>query len=69
MKSYEYRKLKGRIVEKYGTMAAFADALGLSKQSLSLKMTGKVGLSQEDIEQWSELLDIQQEDYGIFYFA
>lgn len=69
MKSYEYRKLKGRIVEKYGTMAAFAEALGLSKQSLSLKMTGKVGLSQEDIEQWSELLDIQQEDYGIFYFA
>lgn len=69
MKSYEYRKLKGRIVEKYGTMGAFAEALGLSKQSLSLKMTGKVGLSQEDIEQWSELLDIQQEDYGIFYFA
>lgn len=69
MKSYEYRKLKGRIVEKYGTMAAFAEALGLSKQSLSLKMTGKVGLSQEDIEQWSELLDIKLEDYGIFYFA
>ena len=69
MKSYEYRKLKGRIVEKYGTMGAFADALGLSKQSLSLKMTGKVGLSQEDIELWSELLDIDQEDYGVFYFA
>ena len=69
MKTYEYRKLKGRIVEKYGTMGAFAEALGLSKQSLSLKMTGKVGLSQEDIELWSELLDIPQEDYGIFYFA
>ena len=69
MKAYEYRKLKGRIVEKYGTMGAFAEALGLSKQSLSLKMTGKVGLSQEDIELWSELLDIPQEEYGIFYFA
>ena len=69
MKTYEYRKLKGRIVEKYGTMGAFAEALGLSKQSLSLKMTGKVGLSQEDIELWSGLLDIPQEEYGIFYFA
>ena len=69
MCKYQYRKLIGRIVEVYGTRKAFAEALGLSENSLSLKLNGKTGFSQEDIIEWSRLLDISQDEYGSFYFT
>lgn len=65
---YQYRKLKGKIVEKYGTQKAFADALDISENSLSLKLNGKTGFSQKDIIKWSLLLDIDQAEYQSFYF-
>ncbi len=65
---YQYRKLKGKIVEKYGTQKAFADALDISENSLSLKLNGKTGFSQKDIVKWSLLLGIDQAEYQSFYF-
>ena len=41
---YTYNKLRGRIIEKYGTQEKFARELGVSKNSLSLKMNGKTSL-------------------------
>lgn len=67
--SYSYCKLRGRIVEKYHTQANFARAIGISKNALSRKMSGKVRLSQEDMVQWSELLDISKESFGEFFFT
>jgi len=69
MCKYQYRKLIGRIVEVYGTRKAFAEALGLSENSLSLKLNGKTGFSQDDIIEWSRLLNISQDEYGSFYFT
>lgn len=69
MCKYQYRKLIGRIVEVYGTRKAFAEALGLSENSLSLKLNGKTGFSQDDIIEWSKLLNISQDEYGSFYFT
>ncbi len=66
---YEYAKLKGRITEKFGTQEKFADAVGISPNSLSLKLNGKTGISQHDIISWSQLLDISPDEYGDFYFA
>ena len=45
---YNYKKLRGRIVEKYGSQKNFADILGVSENSVSKKMQGKTGFSQED---------------------
>jgi len=66
---YKYDKLRGRIIEKYRTQEAFAKEIGISKNSLSLKMNGKTGFSQEDIMEWSKLLDICQNEIGIYFFA
>ena len=38
---YTYNKLRGRIVEKFGTQDKFAEALNVTKQWVSMKMTGK----------------------------
>lgn len=66
---YDYSKLRGRIVEKYGTASAFADALGIHKAQVSAKLNNKVDITKTDIENWSNLLGIGLEDYGVFYFA
>ena len=66
---YKYDKLRGRIVEKFGSQNNFANALETTTVTVSKKMTGKTGFSQEDIEQWSELLDIEQSEYGAYFFT
>ena len=65
---YQYNRLKGKIIEKYGTRKACAKAVGISENSLSLKLNGKTGFSQEDIVKWSSLLDITMDEYPSFYF-
>lgn len=66
---YSYDKLRGRIVEKYGSQEKFAEVIGISPNSLSKKMTGKTGFSQKDIIRWAELLDIDKADYSEYFFA
>jgi hypothetical protein len=66
---YTYSKLRGRIIEKFGTLGNFAEAIGLSRVSVSNKMQCKAGFSQEDIELWSSKLDIDNKDIGSFYFT
>lgn len=66
---FSYNKLKGRIVEKYGTQGKFAEILGISKTAMSKKMNCETGFSQEDIIVWSELLGIKPEEYGEYFFA
>ena len=66
---YTYNKLRGRIIEKYGTQEEFAREVGISKNSLSLKMNGKTGFSQTDINKWSFLLDISADEIGLYFFT
>ena len=66
---YTYDKLRGRIVEKFGTQDKFAQVLGISKTSLSKKMTGKAGFSQADVNKWTSLLDIDNSEIGLYFFT
>jgi hypothetical protein len=66
---YDYSKLRGRIVEKYGTLSKFAEVLGTSLVVVSNKMTNKTGFSRADIERWAELLDISGDEYDLYFFA
>lgn len=69
MKTYfSYNKLRGRIVEKFKTNAAFAEKLGISEVSMSKKLSCKTGFSQDDIVSWSELLDIKPFEYSLYFF-
>lgn len=69
MPVYNYSKLRGRIVERFGTMSAFADSMGITKQTLSKKLNGRSGLSQRDIECWSNQLGVSEDDLVSYFFA
>lgn len=67
--SMSYPKLRGRIVEKYGTMGNFAAALDTQLQQVSRKINADVGFSKSDIIKWCELLDISTDEIGAYFFA
>lgn len=64
-----YRRLRGRIIEKYGTQGAFAKVLGITDQTVTSKLAGRIQFSQDDIVTWCNLLGITVDDVGAFFFA
>lgn len=65
---FDFSKLRGRMVEYYGTLAAFAKAYGISENSLSLKMNNKTKFSSGDIIKISEMLEIKKDEIGDYFF-
>lgn len=66
---FNYNKLRGRIIEKFDTLFRFSEVLNISYEALSKKMNNQIGLSQKEIVQWSELLDIAPEEIGVYFFT
>ena len=68
---FDYSKLIGRIVEKFGSRKAFAEACGFSENTISQKLSGKMSITTNDIVRWSEpeLLDIANDDIPQYFFA
>lgn len=66
--SFDYSKLSGKIIEKYGTQYNFARALGISERSLSLKLNSKVFWKNSEIHEVCKLLDISTKDIPKYFF-
>lgn len=66
---YTYNKLRGKIVEVFGTHYRFAKALGISENSLSKKLKGKTQFKQSDITKWCLLLSIPIDEAGNYFFS
>jgi len=67
--SFNYNKLRGRIVEICGTQSEFAKRVGQSEQIITAKLAGRSSFTQENILAWSKILNIDQEDIGVYFFA
>lgn len=67
--AFDYSKLRGRIVEKYGCQRNFAEAFPISERSLSLKLNSVVFFKQPEISRACELLDIPAEEIPHYFFA
>ena len=68
--AFDYSKLRGRIIEKFGSLSAFAIAIGKPLNTISRKLNGGIGISMQDIREWSEedMLDIPAEQYHVYFF-
>ena len=67
--AFEYSKLIGFIVEKYGTRRAFAEALGWTDTKLSARLNNAVPFSTVEINQVCALLGIPDEDIAAYFFT
>ena len=64
-----YDKLRGKIREVFHTQEAFAEALGISKTSLSKKLNGSVYFTQDEMNRSCELLNIPKEFIPVYFFT
>ena len=67
---YDTSKLRGRIIEKYGSQNAFAVAVGRSISFVSQYLNGRnnVDLDQPTIEKWAYALDISFNEIPVYFF-
>mgnify|MGYP002622807195 CR=1 FL=1 len=64
----EMFKLKGAIVRKYGSQGNFARHIGKTEQTVTAKLNGRSGFSQNDIVEWCNALDIDASSVGSYFF-
>lgn len=64
----ERRKLRARIVEKYGTSQAFAAELGITSATVSNVVKGHTTPKTKLMPVWCKALDIKPEEIGIFFY-
>lgn len=68
---YDFDKLRGRIREKLGNEAKFAEKLGISSASLSSKFNNKTDFSSAEISRATDddVLDISIDEIGLYFFT
>jgi hypothetical protein len=67
--AYRYDDLIGRIIAKFGSRKAFADAMHMTAESLSQKLNGKRYFNQKQITRACELLEIAEADVVKYFFT
>ena len=67
--AYDYAKLNGKIVEKCGTQAVFAERMGLSDRTISLKLNNKVAFKQPEIQKALPILGLTESDIQAYFFT
>ena len=66
---YDTSKLRGRIVEKFGSQGKFAECVGCSLSFLSQYLNGKKKLDQPTMDKWVNALDIDSVDIYNYFFV
>lgn len=67
--AYNYSKLNGRIIEICGTQAVFAEKMGLSERTVSLKLNNKVAWKQTEITKACDILGIPESEIQVYFFT
>lgn len=65
---YDYSKLRGRMVEKCGSVTGCARVMGIAKSNLTLKINNKTRFSQRDISKIAKILNIPNDKIGEYFF-
>lgn len=65
---YDYAKLRGRIREIYKNEKAFADALHISRATISSKLNNKFEFTQDEMESALALLRIEPAEINQYFF-
>jgi transcriptional regulator with XRE-family HTH domain len=67
--AYDYAKLNGRIIEKCGTQAVFAERMGLSERTISMKLNNKIAFKQPEIQKALDVLELTDNDIQVYFFT
>ena len=65
----DYSRLKGRIVEKFGKQAAFAEKIGYSEKSVSDWLNNQTPWPHEAMILAVDALEVPGPDVGAYFFT
>jgi transcriptional regulator with XRE-family HTH domain len=65
----DYRRLKGRIKERYNTQSEFAKAVNRSETYVSQVLNERTYMDQVEVDKWAKALSIPLSEYGDIFFA
>lgn len=66
---FDYSKLRGKIREVCGSEKNFATCLGISQQSVSLKLNNKSSWNADEIVKTFDLLGLKSSEIPEYFFA
>jgi hypothetical protein len=68
---FDFSKLNGRIVEKFGTRLRFAEAAGYTRSQLSARLNNLVHFPADEIYMLCkpDLLDLDMTDIPVYFFT
>lgn len=66
---FDTSKLRGRIVEKFGTIGAFSKAAHNSISFVSQYLNGHKFLDQRTLIKWADLLEIPTNEIDQYFFT
>lgn len=69
MPTMDYSKLSGRIKERGYTQKSLAEAVGISESQFCQKLSGKYAFKQTEIRKICDILDIEAEEIGAYFFS
>ena len=67
--AYDYSKLRGRIIEMFGSQEAFAERVGQTPTTISYKLNNKSPLTRKDVIEWGKTLLIENDNIGLYFFT
>lgn len=65
---FEHDRLRGKIIEKFGSQKRFTELMGISDASMSYKMTGKREFTSSEISKAIEILNIDPHHIYEYFF-
>lgn len=69
VKRFNNNKLRGKIYEKYKSMSAFSDDVGISRYTIRQKLMNKTDFTRGDIVLFCEKLEIKPEEIVDYFFV
>lgn len=66
--NFDTNKLRGRIVEKYGSLQNFSKHTGFKYSTLQNKLRSLTYFNQYDIVQMMKFLEISNEEVPVYFF-
>ena len=64
----KYPKLRGKIIEVFGSQREFAKAVKQSEHMISKKLTGQCEITQKDVYEWSKALHLAPNEIALYFF-
>ena len=66
---FDTNRLKGRIVERFGTLNSFAEAAGVNPGTLTSRLKGRSYWDQKEIMKIASLLEISDGELVGYFFT